>query len=588
MLLLIMATTVKCAVYASRILKAQVKCVKIESVRHYPRWTHRRPAYIVENTCSKDEKERWKLNVEREIVRDSRKQKDNLENNLLSQSCSYQEKVDLRNQDSISHTLLMESFVGAPLKSHQSDSESATFSENEKSTNQKQICSEDSSKQRKFSGSVNDTRNFEDFSLKSPKESGKQRQQKILKKLKIFSEKEVETMLKMRQSAQKLGVPIFTDLGTDDTVLSQYLTNVKSKKKREKKHNILLEGKRLIRDAVDAGVLPEAVFFSRLKDLKDLNLPHEGVKIFKISYKKLSLWSGVATSPGVLAILNTPNVSKKRPASLPLTVICDNVRDPGNLGTILRICAGVGCRKVVLTKVMTGSIGLSDDKLFHTLENSDYKAGRDITNSDKDFVPRNNEDEASCVDLWDPKVLRAGAGSHFRLTITQAENWDDLNFGMDKNSYVCVAENNIVHHSLCQQERQSSRDREIESDTDEDDDDIMLKTSECSNQDPEVNYVPIVPYYALNYTSLPSIVLIVGGETEGICREAYEFVFKRSGVRVHIPLSNNVDSLNCSTALSIIAFEMKKQFLMKGNTSDPEVKDHADNSQNSKASIMNM
>ncbi|KAK7866272.1 hypothetical protein R5R35_007107 [Gryllus longicercus] len=543
--LLIMATTVKCAVYASRILKAQVKCVKIESVRHYPRWTHRRPAYIVENTCSKDEKERWKLNVEREIVRDSRKQKDNLENNLLSQSGSYQEKVDLRNQDSISHTLLMESFVGAPLKSHQSDSESAKFSENEKSTNQKQICSEDSSKQRKFSGSVNDTRNFEDFSLKSPKESGKQRQQKILKKLKIFSEKEVDTMLKMRQSAQKLGVPIFTDLGTDDTVLSQYLTNVKSKKKREKKHNILLEGKRLIRDAVDAGVLPEAVFFSRLKDLKDLNLPHEGVKIFKITYKKLSLWSGVATSPGVLAILNTPNVSKKRPASLPLTVICDNVRDPGNLGTILRICAGVGCRKVVLTK--------------------------------------------GCVDLWDPKVLRAGAGSHFRLTITQAENWDDLNFGMDKNSYVCVAENNIVQHSLCQQERQSSRDREIESDTDEDnDDDTMLKTSECSNQDPEVNYVPIVPYYALNYTSLPSIVLIVGGETEGICREAYEFVFKRNGVRVHIPLSNNVDSLNCSTALSIIAFEMKKQFLMKGNTSDPEVKDHADNSQNSKASIMNM
>ena len=36
--------------------------------------------------------------------------------------------------------------------------------------------------------------------------------------------------------------------------------------------------------------------------------------------------------------------------SLPLLLICDNLRDPGNLGTILRSAAGAGCCKVLLTK----------------------------------------------------------------------------------------------------------------------------------------------------------------------------------------------------------------------------------------------
>ena len=36
--------------------------------------------------------------------------------------------------------------------------------------------------------------------------------------------------------------------------------------------------------------------------------------------------------------------------ALPLTIICDNVRTPDNMGGILRVAVAVGAQKVILTK----------------------------------------------------------------------------------------------------------------------------------------------------------------------------------------------------------------------------------------------
>ena len=75
--------------------------------------------------------------------------------------------------------------------------------------------------------------------------------------------------------------------------------------------------------------------------------------------------------------------------------------------------------------------------------------------------------------------------------------------------------------------------------------------------------IPVVPYFAVDYTNQSSVVLVIGGETEGLSINAFRLARDRYGVRLNVPLSNNVESLNSGTALGIIVFEMKRQFLRK-------------------------
>nr|CAD7195272.1 unnamed protein product [Timema douglasi] len=200
-----------------------------------------------------------------------------------------------------------------------------------------------------------------------------------------YKQKASFNAIKMKASAEKHCVPLFSKLNDSDPKFSNIMTLVKSKNKREKGKLILLEGKRLIADAILSGFPLQMVFFSRLSDLKNLNLPSFGVQVYKLPYKTLSLWSDVSTSPGIVVhsakirtlissssaveqpkttsaldnyateagIMKIPPVDKKMPGpeDLPLTILCDNIREPGNLGTILRTAAAVGCHQVLLTKV---------------------------------------------------------------------------------------------------------------------------------------------------------------------------------------------------------------------------------------------
>ncbi|XP_026757932.2 rRNA methyltransferase 3, mitochondrial [Galleria mellonella] len=195
---------------------------------------------------------------------------------------------------------------------------------------------------------------------------------------------------------------IFEKAKENDGRISNLLVKLKSKKGRNQSGQILVEGWRMIVDGLEAKCNLKYVIFSRTEDLYNLRpfLPSKGVKLYKIPYKQIALWSDVETSPGIFGVFDIPSPDNVRSFSrpLPLQFICDNIRVPGNLGAIFRVAVGAGCEKVVLTK--------------------------------------------GCVDIWDPKVIRSAAGAHFRLPIYNSVEWTDIPKHLNQDTTVFIADSN--------------------------------------------------------------------------------------------------------------------------------------------------
>jgi RNA methyltransferase, TrmH family len=155
---------------------------------------------------------------------------------------------------------------------------------------------------------------------------------------------------------------------------------------REKQGHCLVEGVRLIEDALRAGVHPALVFFvhsARFQPGSQILLAaaaSEKVPAWELAPEVFETLSDTVASQGVIAILPIPRIS---PHSDPTFVlVLDQVRDPGNLGTTLRSATAAGVELVMLTH--------------------------------------------GCTDPWSPKCLRAGMGAHFRLSLEAGAGWAEV------------------------------------------------------------------------------------------------------------------------------------------------------------------
>jgi RNA methyltransferase, TrmH family len=160
------------------------------------------------------------------------------------------------------------------------------------------------------------------------------------------------------------------------------------KRARDRERRCLIEGVRLTETALDAGVAPvfcllELGFATdERRQTLEQRLLAGPWPVWHTSPEAMKAASDTQTPQGIACVVRIPEPAASLPASTSLIVALDGIRDPGNLGTILRTCHALGVSAVLLTK--------------------------------------------DCVDAWSPKVLRAGMGSHFGLPIHTDLTWERI------------------------------------------------------------------------------------------------------------------------------------------------------------------
>ena len=176
-------------------------------------------------------------------------------------------------------------------------------------------------------------------------------------------------------------IPSITSASNDRIKLVRALQTQAKTRRREGK--IVLEGVRLINDALAVGSVPDFVLYTSeltntgralLARFKELH-----VTCFEVSDELMTTIADTDTPQGFLAVVPTPQITLSETPSLLL--LLDGVADPGNMGTILRTAASVGVDIVVL-------------------------------------LP-------GCVDVFSPKVLRSAMGAHFRVGLV-SKTWDQV------------------------------------------------------------------------------------------------------------------------------------------------------------------
>lgn len=239
--------------------------------------------------------------------------------------------------------------------------------------------------------------------------------------------------------------------------------NSRSRQRRES-GAFVVEGVRLVEEALEAGWDTKLVLYTRDTDPRRQAILEgfaaRGVPIELVSEQVMRAASDTQSPQGMLAVLSLRSLPP--PEKPDFIFIPDGVRDPGNLGSMLRSAAASGADLVCLP--------------------------------------------AGTVDVFSPKVVRAGMGAHFRLPLMVA-TWQEI-------------------AARLQQAR------------------VQIYLAAAGQG---------TAYTHADFRT--PLALVIGGEASG----AGEFIHSIPCRPLHIPMTREVESLNAAAAAAVLLFEVLRQ-----------------------------
>ncbi len=240
-----------------------------------------------------------------------------------------------------------------------------------------------------------------------------------------------------------------------------------TKKGRDESGLYLVEGENMIREACNHGIPLRHIF------LRDKGGGHPefvftkpgkapGVPIYLLEYGLFDQLAQTETSQGVLGVAKKPVMPKTIP-NQGNVLILDRLQDPGNIGTLIRTAEAAGYQGVVVVK--------------------------------------------GTADVFSPKVVRATAGSLFRVPLFHFSDREELLEALRKSGKKMVVT------------------------------DLKAKTS----------------YYQQDLRK--NIALVIGNEGNGVD----PYFSEHGDVRIKIPMKGKVDSLNAAVAAGILMYESMRR-----------------------------
>ncbi len=238
---------------------------------------------------------------------------------------------------------------------------------------------------------------------------------------------------------------------------------------REKAGRFVVEGTRLVREAANSPAQLVEVFYTEDfasspegEPLID-TLSARGPALTAVSDAVMQAMSDTETPQGILAVAALPELPA--PDDFSFALVCDAVSDPGNLGTIMRAAASAAVPVLMLS--------------------------------------------GGTVDPFNPKVVRAAMGAHFRLPIRRL-SWHGI-------------EKRLAGRAI-----------------------FLADTGSGA------------PYHDVNWTQ--PCALIVSDEAHGPGEEARRLAH----ARVTIPMPGGMESLNVAMATTVLLFEWVRQQRISG------------------------
>jgi TrmH family RNA methyltransferase len=172
------------------------------------------------------------------------------------------------------------------------------------------------------------------------------------------------------------------------------ITSLHQKKYRNKHQLFIAEGAKGVLELLDSELQPYKIFKTR--DIDGLPLD----KTVQISAGEMKKLSSLKTPSEVLAVFHMPEEKNEKGEGLIL--VLDDVRDPGNLGTIIRLCDWFGVSQLLCSE--------------------------------------------NTVDCYNPKVVQATMGSLARVQINYVDLENYLG-STDKPIYGAIMEGENVYDS---------------------------------------------------------------------------------------------------------------------------------------------